>query len=121
MLGDLSQNVRRPYMASNNPAAPNGDILPPAPDFHTILETIAVALSKLPGADGMMIGRAQAALESNYAKGFRTGAELGRRDGYQVGYQEGVEDGHREALDKAARELADTAILQAAARAGVTR
>jgi len=98
-------------------SSPADTVFPPQPTLHDVVGAVVTALSKLPGADGMMIGRALAALETKYSEGFRAGRELGRRDGYQLGYTEGLEDGKREALDKSSREEADRATLKAAARA----
>lgn len=106
---------------SNMPAVPGGDVMPPEPNFHSILGALAVVFSKMPGADGLMVGRAQAALESKFAEGFHRGKEQGFRDGYQRGYQEGLNDGRREALDERAQEEAERATLKAAARAGGRR
>ncbi|MGQ0545546.1 MAG: hypothetical protein ACT4P3_09475 [Betaproteobacteria bacterium] len=92
-------------------------VLPPEPTLHDPVRAIKIALSKLPGADGMMIFRAQAALEGKYAEGFRAGREQGFSAGYQGGYLEGLEDGKREALDKKAREEAERTTLKAQARA----
>jgi flagellar biosynthesis/type III secretory pathway protein FliH len=102
---------------SQLPAASADEVLPPQPTLHDVVAAVVVALSKLPGADDGMIGRAQAALEVQYQRGFRRGQERGRQDGYAIGYQEGIADGRREALDEQAREEAERATLKAAARA----
>jgi len=98
-------------------AAPTDAILPPEPTLHDVLAAVTLSLAKLPGADGPMILRAQAALEAKYAAGFRRGQEVGRQDGYTLGYQEGLADGRGEALDERSREEAARATLKAAARA----
>jgi flagellar biosynthesis/type III secretory pathway protein FliH len=105
----------------NLPTVPGGNVMPPEPNFHSILGALAVAFSKMPGAEGMDIGRAHAALESKFAEGFHRGKEQGFRDGYQRGYQEGLNDGRGEALDERAQEEAERATLKAAARAGGRR
>lgn len=107
-------------MSNIIPAEPdrNNDILPPEYDINSILDLVALALSKLPGADGFTIMKAHAVMDSQYAKGSKRGQELGFQNGYQRGYAEGLQDGQREALDTQAQEEAERAVLKAAARAG---
>jgi flagellar biosynthesis/type III secretory pathway protein FliH len=101
----------------NKPAGADGEILPPEPNLRDVVAAVVVALSKLPGADALLIGRAQATLEGKYAEGFRRGSEHGVRRGYQLGYSEGLDEGRREVLDRQAAEIARDATLKAAARA----
>lgn len=102
-------------MPNNTPAvtAPNGDVLPPQPDINSIVDLIAIAIAKLPGADGLTILRSHAVMDKQFSKGRTRGLEEGFRDGYERGYQEGLQDGKREALDTLSREEAERATLKA--------
>lgn len=100
---------------ANTSDIPDGKVLPPEPNLHLILDAIAVALASLPGADGIMLLRAEVALTKQHSKGYNLGKQHGYRDGYQLGYQEGVADGRREALDHAAREEAESVLIKASA------
>ncbi len=95
-------------------------VLPPEPKPRDVIAALAVAMSKLRGADAQIIGRAQSALEGKWIDGFRRGSEFGVTRGYELGYAEGHEDGRREALDRAATEEAERVTLKAAARARLT-
>src|SRR6266568_3435934 len=101
----------------SKPAGGADDVFPPEPNLRDIVDAVTVALSKLPGADPQLIGRAQAALEGKYIAGFRRGSEHGVKRGYELGYSEGLEDGRHEALDRQSAEVAQRATLKAAARA----
>ena len=87
---------------------------------YEVLQIFTLALAGTRDADGGVKLRAEAVMNSQFAKGMRRGYEDGKRDGYRDGYAEGLEDGRREALDKVAVEEAERATLKASARARIS-
>lgn len=106
-------------MSNNTAVQPAGsaDVHPAQLNLHDVLKALTVALAKLPGADGLLIGKAHVALESKHGEGFRKGKEAGFREGFDQGYNDGLEDGKREALAHEAAEEAERATLKASAKA----
>lgn len=86
-------------------------------NLHDVLKAFTIALSGLPGADGLLIMKAHAALESKHGEGYRKGKDAGFREGFNAGYQEGLADGKREALEREAADEAERITLKAAANA----